>query len=120
MARNIRIHKTVVSKDDFDKVVDTSFTAFKNQEVEEDEDLKAQFFNLYEKLYYELPLNGEEDSHEFLIRESSKLVDLEKDTEDIQPLLDEITQLRRQLLELNTQLTETEFANEQEILDHHA
>ena len=37
MARNIRIHKTVVSKDDFDKVVDTSFTTFKNQEVEEDE-----------------------------------------------------------------------------------
>ena len=47
MARDIRIHKTVVSKDDFDKVIDTSFTTFISDKVEEDEDLKAQFFDLY-------------------------------------------------------------------------
>lgn len=120
MARSIRIHKTVNSKDDFDKVVDSSFTTFVQPEEESEENLINTFFNLYEKIYYEIPLNGEENSHEFLIKESSKLVDLERDTEEIQPLLDEITQLRRQLLELNSQLTETEFENEQETQDHHA
>jgi len=35
-----------------------------------------------------------------------ELVDFEKDTEDIQPLLDEIAQLRGQLLEYQEQLIE--------------
>ena len=59
------------------------------------------------KLYFEIPLQGD-DSHTTLITESSKLVEFEKDTEDIQPLLDEIASLRLQNQELNQQLFELE------------
>lgn len=111
MAR-VNTQKTVTSKADFDKVVDSSFKFFVGPTEEEDNDTVEELFRLYEKLYYEIPLNGEENSHEALIRESSKLVDIEKDNEEIQPLLDEISQLRRQLLETQETLSETEVENE--------
>lgn len=112
MARSIRVEKTVVSKDDFNKVVDTAFTSFVDPVVEEDPDTLEEFFRLYEKLYYEIPIDGVENSHKYIITESSKLADIEKDLTEIQPLLDEISQLREQLLLVNQQLMETEFENE--------
>ena len=65
-----------------------------------------EFFELYENLYYEIPLQGEAASHTFLVQRSSELLDFKKDTEDIQPLLDEIAILREQILSLNEQLIE--------------
>ena len=49
-------------------------------------------------MYYEIPLEGTNNSHSFILQESSKLVEFTKDTEEIQPLLDEIATLREQLL----------------------
>ena len=112
MARSIRVQKTVVNKDDFNKVVDTAFTSFVDPVAIEDPDTLEEFFRLYEKLYYEIPIDGEENSHKYIITESSKLADIDKDLTEIQPLLDEISQLREQLLLVNQQLMETEFENE--------
>jgi hypothetical protein len=112
MARSIRVEKTVVSKDDFNKVVDTEFTSFVDPVIEESTDTLENLFRLYEKLYYEIPIDGPENSHTFLITESSKLADIEKDLSEIQPLLDEISQLREQLLLTNKQLIDAEFENE--------
>ena len=85
----IRIQKNVLSKEDFDKSVDRSFKTFVNEQVEEETDSIQELFRLYDKFYYEIPTEGDELSHEFLIRESSKL----------QPLLDEISELRQRILE---------------------
>ena len=105
MANEVRIKKTVYNKDEFNKVVDNEFKTF-TQPVEAESGLSIEeFFTEYRKLYYEIPLQGD-DSHTTLIIESSKLVEFEKDTEDIQPLLDEITALRNQILDLNEQLIE--------------
>lgn len=95
---NIRVKKTVLDKDEFEKVVDTSFKTFVDPATIEDNDTVEEFFRLYNKLYYEIPIDDDTDSHKFLIQESSKLVDLEKDLTEIQPLLDEISYLREQLL----------------------
>ncbi len=110
--RNVRLNKKVYSKEELEKSVDNTFKTFVD-EVEEDNDTIAEFFRLYEKLYYEIPTEGETNTHEFLIRESSKLVQLEKDDSEIQPLLDEITDLRQRLLEANIQNVEEqqELAN---------
>lgn len=105
---NIRAKKTVYSRDEFDKVVDRSFTTFIDDTEEEDRDTVEELFRLYEKLYYEIPVEGEKDSHEYLIKKSSRLVNIEKDLTEIQPLLDEITQLREQLLLANQQLIEAQ------------
>ena len=65
-----------------------------------------EFFVEYNRLFYDIPPEGDIDSHRFIINRSSELVDFEKDTEDIQPLLDEIAQLRNQNLEQAGQIIE--------------
>lgn len=105
---SIRVKKTVLNKDDFNKAIDRSFTSFIDETVEENTDTVEELFRLYNKLYYEIPIEGERNTHEYIVKESSKLVQLEKDIEDIQPLLDEITQLREQLLLANQQLIESQ------------
>jgi len=112
MANEIKIQKTVFNKEQFGKVVDNSFKTF-TQPVEEDTLLTiGEFFDQYRRLYYEIPVEGD-DSHTTLIEESSKLVDYEKDTEDIQPLLDEIAALREQ----NNLLVQQNFELEQSQAD---
>lgn len=104
MANDIRVKKTVYSTSEFLKVVDTSFKTFTQPTAAEDTDTPEELFRLYDKLYYVIDVQGETDSHEYLIRRSSELATFDKTTEEIQPLLDEISQLRQQNLALNQQL----------------
>ena len=107
MASEVKIRKTVFNKEQFKKVVYNKFTTF-TQPVDEIDDITiSEFFDNYRKLYYEIPLQGD-NSHTTLIEESSKLVDFERDTENIQPLLDEIANLREQNNNLNQQVFELE------------
>ena len=53
-------------------------------------------------------MEGENNSHQFLLKKSSELTKLEQTSEDIQPLLTEIAQLRQQLLDANKQIFELE------------
>lgn len=111
MDSNIQIAKTVFSTDKFNKVVDTSFKTFTQPIPEEDTDTPEELFRLYEKLYYSIDITGETDSHEYLIKKSSELVNFDRVTEDIQPLLDEIAQLRELNLSLNQQIIDLEAVN---------
>jgi len=96
--REIRLQKTVFNKEQFDKVIDRSFNTFAQPILDDDTPSVEEFFNLYEELFYEIPIQGQDLSHEYLVKKSSELVSFEKDTEDIQPLLDEIAQLRETIL----------------------
>ena len=95
---NIRVKKTVYKKDEFEKVVDTSFSTYTDEVEEQDNDTVEELFRLYNKLFYDIPTEGTNNAHTFILQESSKLVEFTKDTEEIQPLLDEIATLREQLL----------------------
>lgn len=106
MAEKIKLHKTVQEKDELTKVVSRQFTTFIRPEEEEDLDTIDELFRLYDKFYLDLPLEGPK-SHTYLIEESSKLVSIEQE-QDIEPLLQEITDLRRQLLLANEQISELE------------
>jgi hypothetical protein len=111
MDNSIGIVKTVFNTGKFNKVVDTSFKTFTQPVPEEDLDTPEELFRLYEKLYFSIDITGETNSHEYLIKKSSELVNFDRVTEDIQPLLDEIAQLREQNLSLNQQLLDLETAN---------
>ena len=118
MDKRIRLTKTVLDKNQFDKSIDSSSKTFVKEEEVIDQDTVQEFFRLYEKLYYEIPVQGGENSHEFLIKESSKLATVEKDNEEIDPLLEEITDLQERVLQLNQELIskeleETNNANDQ-------
>jgi len=108
MANNVEIKKTVLGTNNFNKVIDTSFKTFTQPIPEEDPDTPEELFRLYEKLYFSIDITGETDSHEYLIKKSSELVNFDTVTEDIQPLLDEIAELREQNLALNQQLIDLE------------
>ena len=54
---NIRLSRTVLKKDQFDKSIDTSFKSFVDT-VEVDNDTIEEFFRLYNKLYYDIAPEG--------------------------------------------------------------
>jgi len=107
MAEKIKIQKTALQKNELDKVVSREFTTFIQPQEEVETDTVFELFRLYDKLYMDIPLEGD-SSHTTLIEESSKLVTFEKDNSDIQPLLDEITNLREQVLGANETIEELE------------
>jgi len=108
MANNVEIKKSVFSTGEFDKVVNRGFNTFTQPTTETDTDSIDELFRLYDKFYFEIDIQGETNSHEYLIKKSSELYKLEQTAEDIQPLLDEIAQLREQNLQLNEQLLNLE------------
>ena len=104
MANDVNIQKTVFSTADFNKVVDSTFKTFVQPVPEQDTDTPEELFRLYEKLYYVIDVTGETNSHEYLVKKSSELLTFDRVTEDIQPLLDEIAQLRTDNLNLTQQI----------------
>ena len=104
MANNVQIQKTVLSKAEFVKVVDTTFNTFTQPVINTGVDTIDEFFRLYEELYFEIDVLGDTDSHEYLVKKSSELLTFDAVTENIQPLLDEIAQLRIENLALNQEL----------------
>lgn len=101
------LKKTVYSKDQFEKAIDTTFKTFKDPEILGEDDTVENLFRLYSLLYYEIPAHGDENSHEYLVNESRKQLRYDSETDAIQPLLDEITDLRERLLAAQEALLET-------------
>lgn len=99
MGKNIKIQKTVYTKDNYGKVVDRNFSSFKTTEEVPVPKTVDQFFRDYEELYLEIAIEGDEKSHRYLYNRSGELLDILNAELDIQPLLDEIAELRQQLLE---------------------
>lgn len=104
MPNKIDVRKTTLSKADFNLAVDRSFQTFTQPQPPQIEDQVDELFRLYEELYFEIPVEGRFKSHRYLVERSLELVELEADQTAIQPLLDEIAQLREQLLQANTQI----------------
>jgi hypothetical protein len=104
MANNVQVQKTVLSKAEFVKVIDTTFRTYTQPVINTGIDTIDEFFRLYEELYFEIDVLGDTDSHEYLVKKSSELLTFDTVTENIQPLLDEIAQLRIENLALNQEL----------------
>lgn len=111
MGNNIKIQKTVYQKDAFGKVVDSSFSTFKQPDATPIGITVDEFFKNYEDLYLEIPINGDEKSHEYLHQRSGELLSIQDALVDIQPLLDEIAELRQQLLDAQNELIDLRIEN---------
>lgn len=110
MVEKYRLKKTVQDKGDVNKVITRQFTTFTQPLEEQSNDTVMEFFRLYDKLYLDIPLEGVR-SHTYLIEQSSKLIQVSQDTTDVQPLLDEISDLRQRVLEGNERISELETQN---------
>jgi len=104
MANEIKLTKTSVKKSDLDKVANPAFVYFAKPVEQADPDTIAEMFRLYRKLFLEIPATGE-NSHETLVTESSKIyLPQGMSQADIEPLLNEVADLRKRLLEANEQI----------------
>lgn len=104
----LSLNKTVHELNQYKKVIDTEFTQLKQPvqaqpEVSTDDKI-SKFFNDYQDLFYDIPKEGETNSHTYLIKQSSDYVDNQVIDEDVQALLDEIASLREENLELQQQV----------------
>ena len=120
MSENVNLNKQVYSKQEYTKVIDTSFKQLGVQTIQEQIDLQPtvnEFFAMYNDLFYDIPELGETNSHEFLIKTSSEYIGFEANQEEILALQAEIAQLRIDLLDAQKQIvtpqTGTPLANPQ-------
>lgn len=110
MAKHVDLNKKVYSKNQYPKVIDTSFRELGNTTLQQD--LQAEvsvedFFNLYDELFYDIPVNGDTNSHDYLIRQSSEYANFEETNVEIEALQAEISSLREELLTTQMQLRDS-------------
>ena len=102
----IPIQKTVFDKNLFNRVVNTQFSQLINQQqIEGEEPLTFtidDFFTLYEQLFYQIPRDGDINSHQYILQREADYLGIIINQDDIQALLNEITSLRQQVLDLQT------------------
>ena len=97
----IPIEKQVFDKNSFNKVVNNQFSQLlNNQSINETPVVTTDdFFILYEQLFYQIPKEGDINSHRFILQKEADYLGVIVNEEDIQALLDEITSLRQQVLD---------------------
>lgn len=108
MDKKVQIQKTVLDRAGFKDFIKNDFQFFKEPEPVVDNDTVEELFRLYDKLYMEIPIDIETQSHRYLVEQSSELYRVDRQLESIQPLLDEVASLRTQLLEANRNILELE------------
>jgi hypothetical protein len=103
---NISFNASTFSRDSFEKLVDTRFKQLLNQSNEEDTLFTIEeFFTLYDDLFYQIPPEGEVQSHRFILNKTAEYLGVKiNDESNIQVLLDEITLLKQELLDANKSL----------------
>ena len=109
MEQKVDTKKNVFNKDQYSKTIDTNFRELGTTTVSDD--LQSQvtvedFFVLYNQLFYDIPPNGETNSHEYLVQQSGEYINFESNLEEIQALQEEIAGLREELLQSQIQLAE--------------
>ena len=97
----IPVQKTVFNKDIYSRVINTQFSQFLDQgAVEETPSFTVEdFFQLYDELFYQIPTEGDTDSHRYILQREADYLGVSVNQEDVQALLNEITSLRQQVLE---------------------
>ena len=108
MAESIQLNKTVYGKITYPNVINTQFTQLVGANPA---DATApitieEFFQAYNDLFFEIPIDGEFNSHLELIQRSTEYIGVTQNSDEIDALLTEINQLRLENLRLNQQLDE--------------
>jgi hypothetical protein len=104
----IPVQKTVFNKDTYSRVINTQFSQLINQGVTEDtlSFTVDDFFQLYDELFYQIPKEGDINSHQYILQREADYLGISIGQDDVQALLDEITSLRQQILDTQTTVNE--------------
>jgi len=116
MSQRIDLNRKVYDKSKYQKTIDTSFNELLPPPPPQEEIQTltvGEFFDVYSNLFYDIPKTGEINSHEYLIKQSGEYVGGESTDSEIEALLNEINNLRTELLETQQALVnaQQELAN---------
>jgi tRNA G46 methylase TrmB len=108
MSEQVQLNKTVYGKISYPNVIDIQFTQLTgaNPADEAAPITVEEFFQAYNDLFFEIPIDGEFNSHLELIQRSTEYIGVTQNSDEIDALLTEINQLRLENLRLNQQLDE--------------
>ena len=103
MAEVIPIRNIVYDKDTFAKVINTQFRELNFVPPTTPDTTLENFFELYDELFNDIPREGDIASHRFILEREAEYLGVRiADDSEVQALLQEITDLRQQLLEAET------------------
>ena len=115
----INLNKKVYAKNQYERVIDTKFSQLANTPSPTAAPTPLisvnEFFQNYNQIFFQIPREGETNSHEYLIKTSSEYINANTINEDIQALIDEINILQQQNLELNQQIVNLTTSGSQQI-----
>jgi hypothetical protein len=102
MEEQINIQKTIYSRNQFENVVNTQFSQLiqsRNDTPAEPETSVTDFFELYDILFYDIPLSGSDNSHLGLSTRSLEYLGV-----SLEDLTTEISNLRQENIDLKNQI----------------
>ena len=104
----IPIQKTVYDKNSYNRVINTQFNQLINQSTDEEQlsFTVDNFFELYDQVFYQIPKEGDTNSHQYILQREADYLGISVSQEDVQALLNEITSLRQQVLDAQTTINE--------------
>ena len=108
----VNLNKQVFTKSQFNNTINTEFTQLvsSNTAPPGSNISVDQFFQEYQALFYQIPKFGEVNSHEYLVKTSSEYIGSVEINDTIQALVDEVTQLRQENLELQQTIANNTLA----------
>ncbi len=109
-SKNINLKRQVFDKAKFNETVNTNFTQLKSELDPQFFDLSLatldDFWSLYEKFFYDIPKDGDINSHLYLVKTSGEYINYTPQKEEIEALLEEIAELRTENLEVRQEIAE--------------
>lgn len=108
MSSIIDLNKQVFEKQQYQQVINTSFTELtvgtETTAPTTPTLTVSEFFNQYSTLFYQIPKTGDTNSHEYLVKQSNEYIGGSQTNEEVTALLQEVTALREENLQLQEQL----------------
>ena len=102
MSQPIQLTKKVYGRGLYPQVIDTSFSQLVPPTASAPNALTVpEFFEAYENLFYEIPVEGDINSHTYLVTRSSEYIGVTAQNDEVNALLEEINSLRQELLDAN-------------------
>lgn len=101
--KRVELIKKTYGSNTYQKVIDTSFTELiTTQQEDEVATLSVdEFFEQYERVFYDIPVSGSINSHTYMVQRSTQYIGGNVDDEEKRALIEEINSLRQQLLDLS-------------------
>ena len=109
MTNTIDLNKKVYDKNSYNKTIDTKFRELGVTSIVDDLSATISvdtFFENYNQIFYQIPKNGEFNSHEFLAKTSGDYVNFLQVNEQLLALQQEISTLRQENLNQSIQIIE--------------